>query len=145
MQDAGFDRLPLYQQVRDRLMERIRAGEWRGAQFMPNENDLAREYSVSSGTIRKALDLLEFQRVLVRKQGRGTSICGQIEHGTLSETATKTLASIGATLAGTKIRLTTGQTLDADGMRGLADGILDAAAWLERRTPAKVGRSREAA
>jgi DNA-binding GntR family transcriptional regulator len=104
---------------------------------MPPEGDLAREYDVSAGTIRKALDLLEFQRVLIRKQGRGTSVCGQLEYDTFSETATKALASIGATVAGSKIRLTTGATLDAT---GLTSGILDAAAWLERRAPVKSSR-----
>jgi len=65
---------PLYLQVLDALVERIGKGEWKPGTAIPNEIDLAREFGISSGTMRKALDLLEDQRVLTRSQGRGTYV-----------------------------------------------------------------------
>jgi GntR family transcriptional regulator len=64
-------------QLREALLERIAAGEWKAGSAIPNEADLAREFGVSPGTMRKALDLLETQRVLTRRQGRGTFVNDQ--------------------------------------------------------------------
>jgi GntR family transcriptional regulator len=41
---------------------------------IPNEQDLARDGGVSAGTMRKALDLLESEGLVVRRQGRGTFV-----------------------------------------------------------------------
>ncbi len=68
---------PLYLQVRDALADRIASEDWKPSAAIPNEGDLAREYGVSSGTIRKALDLLESERLLTRRQGRGTFVNDQ--------------------------------------------------------------------
>jgi GntR family transcriptional regulator len=68
---------PLYLQVRDALVERIGKGEWKPGMAIPNEVDLAREFGISSGTMRKALDQLEGERVLTRTQGRGTFVNDQ--------------------------------------------------------------------
>jgi GntR family transcriptional regulator len=65
---------PLYQQVRDDIARRIGAGDWKPGAALPNEGDLAREYGVSPGTTRKALDQLESERLLSRRQGRGTFV-----------------------------------------------------------------------
>ena len=65
---------PLYLQVHDALIERIGKGDWKPGMAIPNEVELAREFGISSGTMRKALDLLETERVLSRKQGRGTFV-----------------------------------------------------------------------
>lgn len=70
-------RRPLYLQVRDALLERIASGEWKAGTAIPNEADLAREFGVSSGTMRKALDMMEGERVLTRRQGRGTFVNDQ--------------------------------------------------------------------
>jgi len=75
---------PLYLQVRDALVERIGKGEWKPGAAIPNEVDLAREFGISSGTMRKALDLLEDQRVLKRSQGRGTFINDHSSAGLVS-------------------------------------------------------------
>jgi DNA-binding transcriptional regulator YhcF (GntR family) len=71
-----FTTTPLYTQVQDRMRERISTGEWKPNMAIPNEGDLAREFGVSSGTMRKALDALEAEGFLSRKQGRGTFVCG---------------------------------------------------------------------
>jgi GntR family transcriptional regulator len=68
---------PLYLQLRDALAERIASGEWKPGVTIPNEGDLAREFGVSAGTMRKALDLMEGDRLLTRRQGRGTFVNDQ--------------------------------------------------------------------
>lgn len=65
---------PLYNQIQLLMRERILAQEWREGKNLPTEVDLAREYSVSVGTMRKALDVLEDAKFIVRKQGLGTFV-----------------------------------------------------------------------
>ncbi len=72
-----FTTRPLYLQLRDALAERISSGNWRPGAIIPSESDLAREFGVSPGTMRKALNLLESERVLSRRQGRGTFVNDQ--------------------------------------------------------------------
>jgi GntR family transcriptional regulator len=67
----------LYLQVRDALAERIASGEWKAGRPLANEGDLARELGVSGGTVRKALELMETQRLITRRQGRGTFVRDQ--------------------------------------------------------------------
>jgi GntR family transcriptional regulator len=63
--------------VRDALAERIASGAWKPGMAIANESDLARELGVSSGTVRKALELMEAQRLITRRQGRGTFVSDQ--------------------------------------------------------------------
>ncbi len=72
-----FSKKPLYAQLRDALAERISAGAWKPGAAIANESDLAREFGVSAGTMRKALDLMEAERLLTRRQGRGTFVNDQ--------------------------------------------------------------------
>ncbi|MET0652257.1 MAG: GntR family transcriptional regulator [Hyphomicrobiaceae bacterium] len=72
-----FSTRPLYLQLRDALAERVAAGEWKPGTAIPNEGDLAREFGVSAGTMRKALDLLEDEHLVTRRQGRGTFVNDQ--------------------------------------------------------------------
>lgn len=65
---------PLYFQIQELMRARIRAKEWSGGRYLPNEGDLAKEYGVSVGTMRKALDLLGQQNLIVRRQGLGTYV-----------------------------------------------------------------------
>jgi len=74
---SKFSTRPLYLQVRDALATRIAGGEWKPNAAIPNESDLAREFGVSSGTMRKALDMMEAERLLTRRQGRGTFVNDQ--------------------------------------------------------------------
>ena len=64
-----FSNRPLYLQLRDTLAQRIANGEWKPAAAIPNESDLAREFGVSAGTMRKALDLMEAEFGLQRTLG----------------------------------------------------------------------------
>jgi GntR family transcriptional regulator len=69
-----FASRPLYLQVRDALAERIASGSLAPGSAIPSEGDLAREIGVSAGTVRKALQLMETDRLIVRHQGRGTFV-----------------------------------------------------------------------
>lgn len=65
---------PLYVQVADFLRKRIVEHEWQAHLALPNETTLANQYGVSIGTVRKAVESLERENLLVRKQGRGTFV-----------------------------------------------------------------------
>lgn len=71
------DPRPLYAQVRDQLIERIRSGIWKPGQLIPNEFEIASEFGVSQGTARKAIEGLAGERLVLRRQGRGTFV---VEH-----------------------------------------------------------------
>lgn len=74
MEQPGLSYRPLYQQIKDVLLQRIVSGEWAPGTFIPSESSLANEYNVSVGTLRKALDALASENVLVRYQGKGTAV-----------------------------------------------------------------------
>lgn len=65
---------PLYLQIGELLRERIRSRGWVEGQALPNEGELAREYGVSVGTMRKALEQVEAIGWISRRQGRGTFV-----------------------------------------------------------------------
>lgn len=65
---------PLYSRTKDRLLQRLVSGEWPPGTLLPSETVLAAEYGVSQGTLRKALDELAAEHLVVRQQGRGTVV-----------------------------------------------------------------------
>lgn len=65
---------PLYVQLRTALARRIASGDWKPGETIPNELDLAKEYGLSAGTVRKALDWMEEAKLISRQQGRGTFV-----------------------------------------------------------------------
>ncbi len=71
------DARPLYSRVGAALRERIRSGQWQPGQLIPSETEIGRELRVSQGTVRKALDSLAQERLVVRRQGKGTFV---VEH-----------------------------------------------------------------
>jgi len=71
---AAFSYKPLYLQVKDSLVRRLIDGVWQPGQLIPSEMELAREVGVSQGTIRKALDAMTTESLLIRRQGRGTFV-----------------------------------------------------------------------
>lgn len=77
MLDKRFTAQPLYIQLREALTERIATGVWRPGDALPNEIELAREFGLSPGTVRKALDWMEQARLVSRQQGRGTFVIDQ--------------------------------------------------------------------
>ena len=71
----AFSKRPLYLQLCDVMADRIATRAWNPGSALPNEGDLAREFGVSSGTVRKALERLERIRLITRRQGRGSFVC----------------------------------------------------------------------
>jgi len=74
---------PLYVQVREMLVQRIGSGQWRPGELIPSEFQLANEYNVSQGTVRKALIALEAEKLIDRQQGRGTYVARHTSEGSL--------------------------------------------------------------
>lgn len=65
---------PLYRQVYDFLVKQIAEGVWRPAESLPSEQALAVKLGVSQGTVRKALDTLAVEKLIERRQGKGTYV-----------------------------------------------------------------------
>ena len=65
---------PLYRQVYDIIVRKVAQGQWKPGEALPSEHALARELGVSQGTIRKVLDGLTSEKLLERRQGKGTFI-----------------------------------------------------------------------
>lgn len=65
---------PLYKQVRDRLIKRIVDGAWAPGALLPSEMQIAAELGVHPGTVRRALDSMAKDSLVVRRQGRGTFV-----------------------------------------------------------------------
>ena len=65
---------PLYIQVRDHLAQQIAQGALKPGFHLPSELELADRLGVSLGTLRKALEALENERLITRRQGRGTFV-----------------------------------------------------------------------
>jgi GntR family transcriptional regulator len=65
---------PLYQQVKRAVLAALAAGEWKQGDAIPPEKTLAARFAVSIGTLRKAIDDLVAENILVRHQGRGTFV-----------------------------------------------------------------------
>lgn len=72
--NSKFQVRPLYLQVRDALLERIKDGRWKPGTNLPSEIDLYRQLGVSLGTLRKALGVLETEQLIIREPGRGTFV-----------------------------------------------------------------------
>ena len=66
------ERLPAYARLRDVFTSHITSGEWGPDKPIPSENVLAKNYGVSIGTVRKAVDGLVQEGLLERRQGSGT-------------------------------------------------------------------------
>ena len=59
----------------------LEAGEWRPGEAIPSEIDLAGRFGVSQGTVRKAIDALAADNLVVRRQGKGTFVATHTEEG----------------------------------------------------------------
>lgn len=70
----GPDFSPLYRQVKDLLLQRVVSGHWKPGEILPSETKLAEEFNVSQGTVRKALEEMAAEHLVVRHQGRGTFV-----------------------------------------------------------------------
>lgn len=70
---------PLYQQIKGLILQSLQAGEWKPGEAIPSEMDLAARFRVSQGTVRKAIDELAAENLVVRRQGKGTFVSTHAE------------------------------------------------------------------
>lgn len=70
---------PLYQQIKSLILQSLQAGHWKPGDLIPSEIELAARFRVSQGTVRKAIDELAAEHLLVRRQGRGTFVATHAE------------------------------------------------------------------
>ncbi len=73
---------PLYRQIQALLVRSLQAGEWLPGRAIPSEVELAARFGVSQGTVRKAIDEMATENVLVRRQGKGTFVATHAEQAT---------------------------------------------------------------
>ena len=70
---------PLYQQIKALITQSLQSGEWKPGELMPSEVELAGRFKVSQGTVRKAIDELAAENLVVRRQGKGTFVATHAE------------------------------------------------------------------
>jgi GntR family transcriptional regulator len=70
---------PLYEQIKILLTQSLVAGEWKPGEAIPSEMELASRFGVSQGTVRKAIDELASEHILMRRQGKGTFVASHNE------------------------------------------------------------------
>lgn len=66
--------VPLYQQLKLLLAERIKRGEWKPGELIPGEHELQAIHRLSRTTVRQALQELEREGFVTRHRGRGTFV-----------------------------------------------------------------------
>jgi GntR family transcriptional regulator len=66
--------VPLYRQVKSALLRLLESGQLGPGETLPNEAQIAKTMQVSIGTLRKAVDELVHEHILVRRQGKGTFV-----------------------------------------------------------------------
>ncbi|MDH3738447.1 MAG: GntR family transcriptional regulator [Alphaproteobacteria bacterium] len=74
---------PLYAQVEEIIRQRLIDNYWNPGEALPSEMQLAAELGVSQGTVRKALNDMVAENLLVRRQGRGTFVSEHTERRAL--------------------------------------------------------------
>lgn len=65
---------PLYQQIKSLIVQSLQSGEWKPGELIPSEVELAYRFKVSQGTVRKAIDELSAENLVIRRQGKGTFV-----------------------------------------------------------------------
>jgi GntR family transcriptional regulator len=73
---------PLYRQIKALMVRDLQAAVWRPGEAIPSETELAVRFKVSQGTVRKAIDELATENLLVRRQGKGTFVATHAEQTT---------------------------------------------------------------
>ena len=71
---------PLYQQIKGLILKSLQASQWKPGDAIPSEMELAVRFRVSQGTVRKAIDELASENLLIRRQGKGTFVATHAEH-----------------------------------------------------------------
>ena len=61
--------MTIYNQIYNQMTNLIKTGQWKIGEQIPSENFLKRHYKVSRSTLRKALDLLTNENLIIKKKG----------------------------------------------------------------------------
>lgn len=77
--------IPLYQQIKDILANKISNSVWQSGDIIPTEQELIEKFDVSRTTIRQAISELVYDGLLEKRQGRGTIVKSLKLTGTLSK------------------------------------------------------------
>ncbi len=72
-------RVPLYLQVAGNLRQRILQGEWGPGEKISTLEELETEYEVARVTVRQALEVLQGESLLQRRQGKGTFVAASLK------------------------------------------------------------------
>lgn len=77
--------VPVYQRIKDHLLEQIHAGHWKEGDAIPSEQELSKQFGVSRMTVNRAVRELTAEQVLTRVQGSGTYVAQHKYQSTLVE------------------------------------------------------------
>ena len=66
--------MPLYHQLAEFLMSKIRSGEYPPGSRIPSEHQLAKMFDIGRPTVRQAVELLVHRQRLERRRGSGTYV-----------------------------------------------------------------------
>ena len=77
--------IPVFQHIKNSILESIQTGVWRQGEAIPPELTLAKQFGVSRMTVNRALRELTAEHVLTRVQGSGTFVAQQKYQTTLIE------------------------------------------------------------
>jgi len=66
--------VPLYYQLAEILIDKIRNGEYPEETKIPSENELSKEFQIGRPTVRQATEMLVRKNMLERKRGSGTYV-----------------------------------------------------------------------
>jgi len=68
--------IPLYYQLKEYLLQEIKKN-YQAGDLLPSESEIEQKYGVSRITVRKAIEELSREGIVVKKQGRGTFVMEQ--------------------------------------------------------------------
>jgi GntR family histidine utilization transcriptional repressor len=77
--------VPVFQRIKDYLLDGIHAGQWKEGDAIPSEQVLARQFGVSRMTVNRAVRELTAEQILTRVQGSGTYVAQHKYQATLVE------------------------------------------------------------
>ncbi|MAU12955.1 MAG: hypothetical protein CL607_24265 [Anaerolineaceae bacterium] len=66
--------ISIYRQIADILILRIKQGAYKPGERLPSDRDLSDEFGHNRHTVRRALDILEGEKLITRQRGRGTFV-----------------------------------------------------------------------
>ncbi|TCP30968.1 GntR family transcriptional regulator [Scopulibacillus darangshiensis] len=66
--------IALYSSLKEKLLNSIKNGTYKEGDQLPTESELSKKYQVSRTTVRLALQQLEIEGFILKKQGKGTFV-----------------------------------------------------------------------